>query len=143
MKKHGWPELLHDYIDAAQSRTFAFGAFDCALFCADWVTIATGVDHASDLRGYDSLLSASRIVFRYGNMKNMVTALLGREPAHAAFAQRGDIVLIRECTTTGTADLDGAPEGLGICIGLHSAFPRAEGLITIRTLEAAAAWKVG
>lgn len=137
MKKHGWPELLHDYIDAARLREFAYGAFDCALFCADWVQIATGIDHAVSLRGYDSMAAAYKIIAGYGSIEAMVTALMARDPVHAAFAQRGDIMLVRD-----HASLGSAPEGLGICLGLHTAVPRDKGLLMIRTLEAASAWKV-
>lgn len=144
MKKHGWPEALHDYIDASMSRQFSYGAFDCALFCADWVRIATGVDHAAQLRGYyGSMLEAYKIVGEFGSMEKMVTTLLGRDPIHAAFAQRGDVVLMQERGELGGAvDMGGPTEGLGICLGLHSAFARRTGLLMIPTLEAFAAWRV-
>lgn len=137
MKKHGWPEALHEYIAAAHSREFAYGVFDCALFCADWAQIATGVDHASELRGYDSMKDAYKIIAGYGSIEKMVTALMGRDPIHPAFAHRGDIVLFRDHPS-----LNGASEGLGICEGVHSWVPRDKGLLHVRTLEAAAAWKV-
>jgi len=142
MKKHGWPELLHDYVEASMAREFVYGNFDCCLWAAGWVEIATGIDHASGLRGYDSKTAAYRVIARYGSIEKMVTHLLGRDPIHAAFAQRGDIVLIRErCALGGEIEME-APEGLGICLGLHSAFPRPTGLMMIRTLEAVGAWKV-
>lgn len=137
MRKHGWPEALHDYIEAAMKKQFAYGAYDCALFCADWVKIATGVDHAADLRGYDSMLAAYKIIERYGSMEAMVTQLLGADPIHPAWAQRGDVVMLK-----GHAALDGQPEGLGICLGRTSAFARELGLLMIPTLDAAAAWKI-
>jgi hypothetical protein len=143
MKKHGWPELLDEYIQAAQARVFAYGTFDCCLWCADWVSVATGVDHAATLRGYDSMLEAYKIIATYGSIEKMVTQLLGRGPLHAAMAQRGDIVLMRAMGGAGgRIEMDGPPESLGICAGLHSAFPHRRGLIMIRTLEASAAWRV-
>lgn len=137
MKKHGWPRMLSDYIEAAMVKEFSYGSFDCALFCADWVQIATGLDHAKDLRGYDSMRDACRIVGRFGSMQAMVTQLLGAEPIHAAWAQRGDVVLMR-CHPS----FEGAPEGLGICLGLRSALPAARGIVMVPTLDASAAWKI-
>lgn len=126
------------------SREFAFGAFDCCLWSAGWAQIATGADPAADLRGYDSKTAAYRIVSTYGSIEKMVTTLLGRDPIHPAFAQRGDIVLVRDRGAMGAEiDMTGAPEGLGICLGLQSAFPRDKGLTMIRTLEASVAWKIG
>lgn len=137
MRKEGWPEALHDYIAAARKKEFAYGAWDCCLFAADWVLELTGTDYAAELRGYSSMKDAYEILARYGSMEAMVTQLLGVDAGHPAFAQRGDIVLMKDHPSLG-----GAPEGLGICHGLHSAFPRAKGLIMIRTLEAAAFWKI-
>lgn len=144
MRKHEWPQLLDEYVQAAMSREFAFGAFDCCLWAAGWVEVATGADPAAQLRGYDSKTAAYRIVAAHGSIEKMVTTILGRDPIHQAFAQRGDIVLVRERGALGgEIDMGGAPEGLGICLGLQSAFPREKGLMMIRTLEASAAWKIG
>lgn len=137
MRKEGWPEALHDFIAAARKKEFAYGAWDCCLFAADWALDATGVDYAAELRGYSSMKDAYEILARYGSMEAMVTQLLGASPGHPAFAQRGDIVLIKDHPSLG-----GAPEGLGICLGLNSAFPRDAGLIMIRTLETAAMWMI-
>jgi len=143
MRKHGWPELLADYIQASLTKQFAYGSFDCALFCADWIQIATGDDPAADLRGYDSMLEAYRIVGRFGSMESMATQLLRSEPCHVAFAQRGDIVLMRSASlVTDAGQVDGAAEVLGICLGRSSAFPNKKGLWMLPTLEAAAAWKI-
>lgn len=138
MKKHGWPELMHDYIHAAHSCEFAYGTFDCALFCADWVQIATGVDHARDLRGYTSMKAAYEIIAKFDTLAGLVSHQMGTDTVHPAFLQRGDIVLM--CDSPALGD---APEGLGICLGLHSAFPAQKGIIMLRTLDATCGWKVG
>lgn len=137
LRKPNWQELLCEYIEAATKREFSYGAFDCALFCADWVQIATGVDYAAQLRGYDSMLDAYRIIARYGSMQKMVTQLLAKVPVRGSLAQCGDIVSIRDHPALGAA-----PEALGICVGVHSAFPAKKGCSMIRTHEAPLAWRI-
>lgn len=138
MKTHGWPEMLHEYIESAMSREFSFGSFDCALFCADWVRLATGVDRAEGLRGYSSMKAAYEIIARFDTLEDLVSHQMGSPAAHPASLQRGDITLMRDNPSLGEA-----PEGLGICLGLHSAFPAQKGLIWLRTLDAGCGWKVG
>jgi hypothetical protein len=133
---HGWPEHLDDYIMAARAREFSYGDFDCALFCADWIQILTGVDYAKQLRGYDSMKDAYRIIGRFGSVQAMVTELTGIAPTHQAFAQRGDIILMGPCRELGEA-----VEGLGICVGVRSAFPSVKGIIDLPTLSASLCWK--
>jgi hypothetical protein len=138
-RKPNWQELLCEYIEGSANREFAYGkvTVDCALFCADWVLIATDVDYAAELRGYSSLREAYKIIARYGSMEKMVTALLGAAPIAAASARCGDIVLMRDPHFLG-----GAPEGLGICVGVHTAFPMQKGLTMNRTHHAARAWRI-
>lgn len=140
MRKEGWAELLATYIETAMAKEFAYGSHDCALFCADWIQIATGVDYAKDLRGYGSVRQAYRIVAKFGSVKAMATALIGVEPIHGAWAQRGDIVLMDNPKLV--TDLPEASATLGICLGRSSAFPAVRGLWMLSTLEAAAAWKI-
>lgn len=137
MRVHNWPHALHEYLEAVRSREFAYGAFDCCLFAADWVQIATGIDHAAELRGYASKAQAYEIIERYGSIEAMVTQLLEREPIHPAHAQRGDIVLASVPVAQGEAG-----ETIGICEGVHSHFPCARGCVQFRTLRARIAWRI-
>lgn len=132
-----WPQRLDEAIAAASTRSFRYGGQDCALFAADCVLAMTGVDYASELRGYESKLAAYRIVERYGSLEAMITALLQRDPKHPAQARRGDVVM---------ADIELAPgesgESIGVCDGLRCWFPQAVGLRSLPRSRARIAWSI-
>lgn len=135
---HNWNLRLVEALEAAEQKTFAYGTFDCALFAADCVLAITGNDYAVELRGYTSKLDAYRIVANYGSLQAMITALLGSEPIHPAFAGRGDVIL-------GAPPLgeNEAGECIGICTGTHIAYPKAVGLQLLLRATALHAWRIG
>jgi len=134
MRQHGWDVRLFDYVESHRNTPFEWGGMDCCLFTAGCVEACTGKDFATDLRGYKSEQEAYAIVARYGSIQAMVTALLGAEPIHPAFAQRGDVMLGLHPETQ--------QEGLGICLGVHWAVPGAAGLVFPRIAAARFAWRV-
>jgi hypothetical protein len=134
---HNWPEKLDEVLVANRDRTFAYGTFDCALFAADVVKEITGTDYAAELRGYDSQLSAYRIVKQFGSIESMVTKLLGKEPIHPSGAHRGDVVLA-------SLELASGEQGeiLGIVAGARCFAPTAKGLRTFPRSAARLAWRI-
>ena len=86
------------YLRQAAREPFAWGVSDCALFMADWVRFARGLDPAASLRGrYRCHLGAARHIRRLGGLEAM-----GRTLAAAAGLPEtddpkpGDIGLVRD-----------------------------------------------
>lgn len=90
MRRNDWPERLAEYIESRRRRVFRYGSDDCALFAADWVFEATGVDPAATWRGYASEEEAQAIIEQAGGMRGLVSL---PERATPRLAQRGDVVL--------------------------------------------------
>lgn len=90
MRHADWPERLAAFIDAHRRAAFRWGENDCALFAADWVLEATGVDPAAQWRGYASEAEAQAIIDAAGGMRSLVSL---PERATTGLAQRGDVVL--------------------------------------------------
>ena len=124
MRVQGWESLLAAY--TASAPAFAWGQHDCALWCADWVALATGRDFTADWRGLYSSeadLLAARGLASHADIPGSV----GLDEINPAFAQRGDVVL--------------HPQGcLGICTGLLAVFLTETGLTTLRGRSRA--WRV-
>jgi hypothetical protein len=130
-----WPQRLAATLEAARTRTFSYGGFDCALFAADCVKAISGVDYAANLRGYRTQTEAYRIIAAHGGLEELLTSLLGA-PIHTAFAQRGDVVLAEIPVVE--------QEGLsvGVCLGAFCAFPAGVGLTQHPRTVAKVAWRI-
>lgn len=87
-----WPERVIALIEERRHMPFIWGTNDCALFPADCVLAATGVDLAAGMRTYTTELGAARIVRKRGGMEGLARGL--REK-HIGFAQFSDIVLTK------------------------------------------------
>lgn len=134
MARHpDWEARLHDYIESALDRPFAFGQHDCVLHGARGVEALTGVDHTVDHCGrYSTALGSKRHLTRAG-FKSVEALFDHHLPAIApALAQRGDPVLA-----------DGA---IGLCYGGYALFVGTdgsrEGLIRRPRSEWQKAWAV-
>lgn len=111
MKNSRWPSLLAEFIEGRMFKPFAWGVNDCAMFCADWIHTATGVDPAAEFRGtYSSEAEADAVLARFlGSIEYVVGGILKRhESVH--FAKRGDIVMFMNHgrRTLGIVDLHGS-----------------------------------
>lgn len=137
MRFEDWPQRLDAVISAARNLTFSYGQFDCALFAADCAHAVTGIDYAAGLRGYDSKISAYRIISKYGSLEAMVTAQVGREPVHPANAHRGDMVLASVELAPGESG-----EAIGVCDGVRCWFPKDVGLRAFPRSAARLAWRI-
>lgn len=137
MRLNDWQERLATEIKAARKKSFAYGTFDCCLFAADCAKAITGIDYASELRGYETKEEAYEIVARYGSLEAMITALLGRDPIHPAMATVGDVVIAKVMLADGE---DG--EAIGVCTGVNFRAPAARGLASFPMSAARLAWRV-
>lgn len=128
----GWPEALAAQVDAARRRPFAWGTHDCALWAADVVWAMTGRDLAGDWRGtYSTRRSAYARLAKMGGLEAVADAALG--PSFVpVWAQRGDVVSV--ATPRGIA--------LGVCLGVHAAFPGPSGLTFVEMWQCDRAWVV-
>lgn len=133
-----WSERLDAVMTEAKGKTFAYGAFDCALFAADCVLAITGIDYAEELRGYTSKVAAYRIVAKYGSLDSMACALLESESVHPSRATIGDVVLA-------SVEVDGGEQGecFGVCVGVKFRIPTQHGLRSFPMSKALKAWRIG
>lgn len=129
MRIEGWESLLNAHTETVMP--FQWGHNDCALWCADWVNIATGRDFASQWRGlYATERELNDLLASRGFAGPAeIPASVGLPSMHPAFAKRGDIVL-------------NAQGCLGICNGIGSYFLIERGITAFRTNTCTHAWKV-
>lgn len=135
MKYENWPERLAEYLESWKDVEFQQGTDDCGHFAAGAVEVQTGINDAGRYTGrYDTVLGYLRLLRADGfqTVRDYVNSVL--EPlASVKMAQRGDIVMRWE----------GELEALGVCDGRQTFFLMPEaGLVTVPTLECAAAWRV-
>lgn len=125
MRHENWPTLLSEHLRDAPA--FEWGKSDCVLWCAAWITKATGrefpaVDYTTSDGAYQYLTSLG-----FQTPADLADANLPR--INVSYAQRGDII----------QHPDGA---LGICDGTWSYFLTIEGKTRFPTLQCLAAWRV-
>ena len=138
MRVSDWPELLNEYLNSMQSKSYEWGKLDCCLFVADWLLILTGIDYAKAFRNrYDSLESALTLMNEWFD-PNAIDEHFGAPakyldslflPISIYKVKRGDVV----------ANKDGS---VGICNGLYSLFMSSKGLATVKTLECVKGWAI-
>lgn len=96
-----WQTRLSNYLNQAANTEFEYGVLDCGLFVADCIVAITGLDVASELRGYASRAEAfARIEALCGTPSmEAVAAYLaeryGFDEVPVGSAQRGDAVVIK------------------------------------------------
>ena len=112
----GWVEAMNAAIAAAETRPFDWQGWCCADFTADIVLAMTGVDALADYRGKfeDEASAWAALAARDGSLRAACSRIFGNSRP-AAFAQRGDVVLLR------------GGKGLGVCVGRAAAFASDDG----------------
>lgn len=117
----GWVEAMNAAILAAETRPFDWNGWCCADFTADIVRAMTGVDALADYRGHfdDEASAWAALAARDGSLRAACTRIFGNSRP-AAFAQRGDVVLLR------------GGKGLGVCVGRIAAFASDDGAGLVR-----------
>lgn len=132
-----WPARLDLFFKEAQTRSFAWGQHDCALWAADWLLVLGYPDALGDLRGrWSSHLGAARLLKRLGGLGTATgcrLAAIGVQTVSVAFARRGDLVLIRP-----SRGLD----GLSICTGSRAACLAPQGITFLDKAKASVAWRI-
>jgi hypothetical protein len=125
----GWEAQLNTYLHNAVE--FAWGQNDCALWCSDWVNIATGQDFTGEWRGqYETEEELNALLIERGFTGPAdIPASVGLAEIYPLNAQRGDIIL-------------NAQGCLGICNGINSYFLMERGITTFRTRACVRAWRV-
>lgn len=129
-RKEGWPELLHEYIEATVNTAFAWGQHDCCLFVADAVRVMSDVDLAADYRGHYTTSTGARRIIKAVTGGTAVEDVIDHaalqfglaELRSVLFAQRGDIVLFDSEDGTpalGIVHLDGSNALFVSDSGLH------------------------
>lgn len=138
-----WPQRLDAWVESRRAVPFAWGENDCVMASASAIEAITGADPLNGLR-WSGALGAARQLEVEGGLEAAVTARLGA-PTHAAFAQRGDLVMILH-----PSEYVGAPEAdphrreiLAVCLADVAAAPGPNGLEFISMLCALCAWPVG
>lgn len=131
MRFHDWPQLQAANVNAWRPRRFDYGRADCFQFAAAHVLAITGVDYRDRFPRYRTELGAARILARQGGVVGILTPIFG-DPIPLRCVGRGDLV---------AAELE---HGLtvGVCLGVYSCAPGAEGLLFFRTALAAHAWRI-
>lgn len=135
-----WPERLAAAVKAAETSPFVYGEHDCGLFAADVITAMTGVDILQTTRGaYSTEAGCYKYLKRVfgGGVRaacETVMAQYGCPEVPVAYAQRGDVVLLRQAA---------GDEVVGICLGVFTVAVTAHGLAAVPTFTSGCkAWRV-
>lgn len=131
MRRHDWQIRFSDFVQTRARLPFTWGSNDCCLFAADAVEAITGIDHAAALRGYDSAVSAQRLIEARGGIRQIAIDALGVEIA-PEFAAVGDLVLLENA----------GRELLAVCNGTCALAPGEDGMAVLNMTAALAAWRV-
>lgn len=132
MRPNNWPNLLSDYIESSEAKSFEWGSHDCVHFAAGWLRVLGYQDPLAPFASWSTALSAYREIKRHGGFGLAVAsrmAALGCHVTPPSRAQRGDIALCQ---------VDYRRQALGIVCGQHVAAPGVNrGVILVPLLPAA------
>jgi hypothetical protein len=131
MRLPNWEDRLARLVVDAQTRRFRWGAFDCCTFAADAVQAQTGKDPMAGLRGYTTWRQAILLVRRLGGLPAAVRQVLGDPLSVAAYAQRGDIVMVATKLPA-----------LGVVVGASALVPLSTGVQRLPVGDWVMAWRV-
>lgn len=89
-----WRTRLQAYYAAAQSRSFAYGEWDCVLHAAEAVQVMTGVDLAEGMRGTYTTAEEAQAKLNELGFSNVIELVEKRLPV-VKTPLEGDIVAIQ------------------------------------------------
>lgn len=112
-----WEQALGSYIADCETRGYAWGEHDCAMFAAGAVLVMTGTDPVPDFRGrYSTKQGAAKALCRYGNGTLEATLDARFDARSIGFARRGDLAfhdgsvgVVMGPFAMFTGEIDGAP----------------------------------
>jgi hypothetical protein len=129
-----WPQRFVAFLEQRESRPFEWGANDCCGFAEADVEALTGAVAVAGGR-WAADTAAQRLRLERG-LVAAVSARLGPPLASPAYAQRGDIVLVKPAAGRGF-------RFLAVCDADRWAGPGPEGIDRGPMSQAVMAWRVG
>ena len=128
---------INDYMTRSMCRRFEWGTFDCCIYAAGAIEIATGENPMTRCPNYNDEVSASIVLSEYFNSNNVRDIFLKLTDAYDAHkvelheAQNGDLVCIKwpdAFTKSGTLDQS---VGMGVFYNNQVLACSANGLISV------------
>lgn len=137
MKIEYWERSLFAYLEAAETRPFLWGEFDCCLFAAGAVQAVMGVDVTAEFPpNYDSEETARAYLENLGGIQGLFDAAflpIGAKRIAPLYAKRGDLLTLQLPGETGLEEMG------AVCVGRDVMFLTDQGF---RTLALTAAPKL-
>lgn len=133
-RREDWLERLHEELEAAADRVFAWGGHDCARFAARCVDAMCGSAFEVALGERYSDEDSARAWLASADFAELVTEHIGAPMPNPRFAQPGDVVLWVN---------DRGEPTLGIIVGHHVVAAAPRGFVGARTDTITHAWAVG
>lgn len=133
-RRPDWPERLAQWLQAMRDEPFAWGRNDCVRFVCAAIEQMTGTDPWPRVTWVDRA-GALRALRGLGGLRAAITQRLGPPLPSPAWAQRGDVLLLRGAATVGRP-------AAGLCVGAHWAGPGPCGVVQGPMSMALAAWPV-
>jgi hypothetical protein len=141
-----WPRKLAQLITSAREGVpFAWGTFDCAMFCCQWIRELTGTDPGAAYRGKYSTEAEAIAIFGndLASFAAGVLTPLGAVEVEITYARRGDIVFVDNSTeehpspygALAIVDLDGR---YAVCVSATGAR-----LMRLHMKRWKRAWRIG
>jgi hypothetical protein len=134
-RPENWPGLFYAYLSEVAQREFEWGRHDCVLFASGWLERLGYEEVLAGLPAWVSALSAARAMRGAGRFDETVSErmkLLGCPQILTAYAQRGDMALVKEGR---------GRHALGIVDGNKVACPAQLGLVMLPLNSALAVWR--
>jgi len=130
-----WTISLAEQFRQAETRTFEWGSFDCALFACDCVWAQTGEDPAAEFRGKYATQEQAEAFGSVSAIAERIAAQFGLSEIGPTHAGRGDVVLIDNQTAQGALAVIDFTGSYAVC-------PGSNGLIRVRRHRWQRAWRV-
>lgn len=121
-----WEERFIKVLEELRTTEYEYGTHDCCISVANCVLAITGVDLASEFRGYNSEKEAGAFKKTHKGVLGIAKKIMkdySCEEVPRLFAQRGDIVLIKSVEVgmvAGIVDLSGRRILTAAKIGWHT-----------------------
>ncbi len=143
-----WPRKLAQLVTSAREVPFAWGTFDCAMFCCQWIRELTGTDPGVPYRGKYSTEEEAIAIFSSASGGSDLAAFaagvltpLGAVEVGVTYARRGDIVFV----DNSTVDHPSPYGALGVVAldGRHAVCVSTAGVLHLHMKRWKRAWQIG
>lgn len=138
-----WPRKLAQLVASAREVPFAWGTFDCAMFCCQWIRELTGTDPGAAYRGKYSTEAEAISIFGtdLAAFAAGVIVPLGAIEVEVTYARRGDIVFVDN-----SSEENPSPYGALAIVdldGRHSVCVSTKGVARLHMKRWKRAWRIG